>query len=111
MSPSGPKVYLGGGSWIVSGPVIAGAISGEVGAAGAGAGAAAAPGGAPAGGAAAGGGGAGGDGADGSWASWSAHAPDAPTPIRAQTKAAPEMVLFFILCIWTKPLDNPSTLG
>ncbi len=45
MSPSGPRVYLGGGSWIVSGPVIDGAIKGEVGAGGgAGAAAAVAPG-------------------------------------------------------------------
>ena len=54
MLPKRGKVYLGGGSWIVSGPVIDGPISGEVGAAGAGAAAPACPG---AGGATAGGGG------------------------------------------------------
>ena len=103
MSPSGPSVYLGGGSWIVSGPVIDGAISGEVGAAGAAAGAAAAPGGAPAGGAASGG--AVGAGAEGSWARSSAHALAGPGPSKAMARATPEMVFFLVLFICAEPFE------
>src|SRR5271170_2901898 len=104
MVPKRGNVYLGGGSWIVSGPVIDGPISGEVGAAGAGAAAAAGPGApgaagaAPAGGAAAGGGAVG-----GAWASSSANALAAPRLSRAQTNTVPEMALFLILFIWTEP--------
>src|SRR5487761_1513946 len=103
MSPSGPSVYLGGGSWIVSGPVIDGAISGEVGAAVAAAGAAAAPGGAPAGGAP--GGGAVGGGAAGSWASSAAHVQAGPRPSAAIARATPEMALFLVLYICTEPFE------
>src|SRR5271169_1183000 len=98
MLPKRGKVYLGGGSWIVSGPVIDGPISGEVGAAGAGAAAAACPG-AAGGGAAGGGATAGGGGDGGAWASSSAHAQTGPAPNRTTASAAPEMVLFLMLFI------------
>src|SRR5271163_3860763 len=108
MVPKRGNVYLGGGSWIVSGPVIEGPISGEVGAAGAGAAAAACPGtgGAPGGVAAAGGGAVGGGAAagggagdGGAWASSSAQAQTGPEPSRITASAAPEMVLFLVLFI------------
>src|SRR5579871_361437 len=78
MSPSGPIVYLGGGSWIAKGPVIDGAIKGEVGAAGAGAGA--------------------GAGGVGAWASSSAHAPP-PKPASASPSPARITMAFLILFI------------
>ncbi len=90
---------MGGGSWIASGPVIVGPISGEVGAAGAAAAAGATGPGGPGGRTPDAGATAGGGGASGAWASWSAHAQAEPTPSKAAARAAPEMLLFLMLFI------------
>src|SRR5437667_863794 len=84
MSPSGPMSYLFGGSWIVRGPVIEGAIRGEVGAAGCSADGCSPAGGGPTG----------------------SSAREAPArPSNAQAQAALEMMLFFMSFILRRPLE------
>jgi hypothetical protein len=80
--------YLFGGSWIARGPVIEGAINGEVGAAGS-----SAAGGSPAG------------------AGSSAHAEVAPAPNNPQANAAPETMLFLILFMTKGPFESLFRVG